>query len=478
MPYQVQVYLAVAPGPVPGPRLEEALRVKLAERIESVIGPAWNVTLSPPPSALGEAMLHGLAELPAKRVPLPATDLDKILLVAVTAVPGGMQVTARDFDVRTRTLSAAVVRPVYQAATLCDAALDALVSAFAPLARMDRWERDVVYLRAKASALPLGDRRLALFREGDILRPIVRENERDGRFRRATPAQWSYCVVEKVSPEELKCAVHTGMKKELPIRGRGRIEPLVLRVVPTAGSTLLTLQSIAEPKKPLGGYDVYAYPAGKKEPITRIGRTDRQGRLLIPPADVPLEILSIRSGSAAIARLPIVPGLEPALTAPISNDDQRLGAEGFINGLQQELVDVFVRRKIFMMRVRAAIDAKQFDVATDLFDKLRQLPTGEQFNTRVEREQQRLASAEDSVRNKKIETLFNETRKVIEKQLDPREVEELEQDLHNAESGEGTTVEAKPAEKKEADKKEVEKKAAEKTEGAKKEGEKKEAQKT
>ena len=215
MPYQVQVYLAVAPEPSLGPRLQADLSATLAARIEAVIGPAWNVTLSPAPAALGEAMLHGLAELPGDRVPLPAAEVDKILLVSVTPIPGGLTVAARDFDVRTRTLSPAVVRPVWQPGMLGNTVLDALVTAFAPLGQIDRWEKDVVFIRAKASALPLGDRRLAMFREGDVLRPIVRYNDREGRFRRAAAAQWSFCVVEKVSPEEIKCRVHTGMRGEV-----------------------------------------------------------------------------------------------------------------------------------------------------------------------------------------------------------------------------------------------------------------------
>ena len=96
------MYLAVAPEPSLGPRLQADLSAALAARIEAVIGPAWNVTVSPPPAALGEAMLHGLAELPGERVPLPSSELDKILLVAVTPIPGGVTVTARDFDLPAR----------------------------------------------------------------------------------------------------------------------------------------------------------------------------------------------------------------------------------------------------------------------------------------------------------------------------------------------------------------------------------------
>ena len=452
MPYQVQVYLAVAPEPSLGPRLQADLSATLGARIEAVIGPAWNVSVSAPPAALGEAMLHGLAELPGDRVPLPAAEVNKVLLVSVTPAPGGLTVAARDFDVRTRTLSPAVVRPVWQPGVLGNTVLDALVTAFAPLGQIDRWEKDVVFIRAKASALPLGDRRLAMFREGDVLRPIVRYNDREGRFRRAAAAQWSFCVVEKVSPEEIKCRVHTGMRGEVVSRGRGRVEPLVLRVVPLGGSTLLAIQSRTEPKRPLAGYDIYSYPPGQKTAVTRVGRTDRQGQLLIPPADAPLRVLLVRSGNEVLARLPMVPGLEPRLTAEISNDDQRLAAEGFITGLQEELVNVFARRKILMMRVRAAIEAKQFDRASELFDELRRLPTGEQFAARVDKEQERLAS-NDASRQRKINMLLGDTRQIIDKQLDPREIEDLEQELRGAESGDSTAADSKGPEKKDAEKK-------------------------
>jgi hypothetical protein len=354
-------------------------------------------------------------------------------------------------------LSPAVERPVRQPGMLVDAALDALLATFAPLGQIDRWEKDVVFVRTKASGLPLGDRRLTLFHEGDVLRPIIRYDDREGRFRRVTPAQWSFCVVEKVSPEEVKCRVYTGARGEIATRGRGRVEPLVLRVVPTGGSTVLALQSRTEPRRPLAGYDIYTYPPGQKADLTHVGRTDRQGQVLIRSTGATLRMLLVRSGNEVLARLPIVPGLEPQLTAPIANDDHRLAAEGFITGLQEELVDVFARRKILMMRVRAAIEAKQFDKASELFEELRRLPTGEQFAARVDREQERLASNDPSVQ-KKINLLFGDTHQIIDKQLDPREIEDLDQELRGAQSGESTAAVGKPADKKDADKKDAEKK--------------------
>ncbi len=473
IPYQVQVYLSVAPEPSLGPRLEADLKAALAERIEAVIGPAWNVAISPPPAALDGAMLRGLENLSSKQVLIPLPEIDKILLVAVTPIPGGIRVAARDFDARTHMLSTTVTRPVWQFGSLCDAAMDALLTAFAPMAKIDRMDKDVAFLRAKASALPLGDRRLTLFREGDVLRPVIRYSDRGGGFLRASPAMWSFCLVEKVSPEEVRGRIHTGARSEINMRRRGRSEQLLLRVVPVKGTTLLVLQSRIEPKKPLGGYDVYAYPPGKKNDLVRLGRTDPQGRLSVGPCGDLLRVLLVRSGNEVLTRLPIVPGLEPSETAPISNDDYRLGAEGFIMGLQAELVDVFARRKIFIMRIHACLDAKQFEKAAELFDELRRLPTGEQFTDRIDKEQELLATNDPSVQ-RKINTLFGDTRKIIDKQIDSREIEEVDQDIRSVESGgERKAGDAKPPENKPVENKDGDKKDADKKDAGNKEAEKK-----
>ena len=45
-----------------------------------------------------------------------------------------------------------------------------------------------------------------------------------------------------------------------------------------------------------------------------------------------------------LARLPLVPGLEPRMTAELRGDDRRLDAEGFLVGIEQELFDLAGRR--------------------------------------------------------------------------------------------------------------------------------------
>ena len=117
-PYQVRVLVAVAHEAPLTPRLEASLSDDLSARIEAVVGPPWNVTVAAPPPALRRDMLHGLDALQDKNIPIPSPEPDKILLLAVTVVPGGLTVTARDFDVHARVLGYPVTRPVWQIGSL------------------------------------------------------------------------------------------------------------------------------------------------------------------------------------------------------------------------------------------------------------------------------------------------------------------------------------------------------------------------
>ena len=327
-------------------------------------------------------MLYDFGGMLAKQIEIPSTEPDKILLVAVGVVPGGLTASARDFDVRTRTLSAAVTRPVWQIGSLGDAALDALLAAYAPLARIESVEKDVAVLRVKSGGLPLRDPNLKLLCKDDVLRPIVRHNDRDNKFRDAVPAHWSLCSVDKIEPDMVKCLVFTGMRGEMATRGRGRAELLALKVISPGGGTTVLLESAAKPQSPLAGYDLYAYPPNDKKAAVLLGQTNRQGRLVVSPGGGSMmRVLLVKNGMRLLAKLPIVPGLEPLLTANIPNDDQRLAAEGFINGFREELIDLVARQKILARQIRTCIEKKDFEQASKYITDLRQLPTPQQFAT-------------------------------------------------------------------------------------------------
>ena len=315
-----------------------------------------------------------------------------------------------------------------------------MFTAFAPLARIESVEIDgralVAVLSVKAGGLPPRDPRLAFLRQGDVFRPIVRINDRGGVFRDSAPARWSLCTVEKIDRGEVRCRVYSGLRGELAVRGRGRNESLALRVVPSDGdaATVLTLRSRTEPTKPLAGYDVYAYPQEKKEQkdaVTLLGRTDRRGCVTVLAGKSPIRVLLVKDGAELLARLPMSPGLERRQTAEIADDDRRLEAEGFYRDLQEEFFDQIARKRILMQRVRARIESKEFEKASELLVEFRGLPADQEFLSRVDRDQEKFA-VKDAAVQKKVNAIADNARQLIGKNIKPEAVRELEQDLRAA----------------------------------------------
>ncbi len=248
-PYRVQVYVAFVSCPVFTPRLRVQLTSDLVSRTDTLIGAPWDLAVETAPPDLRQAMLEGLEKLTFDPIPKPWQEFDKVIFLTLGPKTAGFRVTARELDVRTEVLRASVRRDLWHPAKLGDAAWDAMFEAFAPLARIDSVEKKQVVLRMKAAALPVRDKQLALVEPGDIFEPIVRYNDRDGNPRRITAIPWTFLTVQAVSPQQVDCLVHSGMRTPISGRRRGRVQQLALGVVPPSRPSLLTLQTPPEPKQ-------------------------------------------------------------------------------------------------------------------------------------------------------------------------------------------------------------------------------------
>jgi hypothetical protein len=285
-------------------------------------------------------------------------------------------------------------------------------------------------LRLRAAGLPVRDPALATTRPGDVFRPVVRHNDRYGKLRGVRPVEWTFLHVEERSGGVLQCRLHTGLRSPLSARRRGQFEQLAVAAIPSDRPTRLVLESRAEPDKPLPGYDVYSHPPDSKT-TELIGRTDQRGSVLVPPAESPLRVLVVKNGAEFLARLPVVPGMQPELVAEIRNDDERLQAEGFIRGLQEELIDLVTRREVLVAQIRQRIEDKKFDEARDLIDELRNLEDRDDFGLYLQNEQEKVFSA-DALAQAKIDQMFRKTRELVNVYLDPIVIEQLERQLHDA----------------------------------------------
>ena len=113
-----------------------------------------------------------------------------------------------------------------------------------------------------------------------------------------------------------------------------------------------------QPDQPLVGYEVYSRPPEDEQSTELIGRTDWRGELWIErDARQPIQLLFVRNGQQLLGKLPLVPGDQPLLVAPLRDDELRLEAEGFLLGVQENLVDLVARREVLAVRIRREIEA-------------------------------------------------------------------------------------------------------------------------
>jgi hypothetical protein len=433
-PYRIRFLLALAPEPELTPQLRQRIEARVMERSERAVGPAWDLVIEPAPPELRTKMLSSLGRLSLEDLPEPLveSDYDKLMLASVRVTDAGYEIAARDYELHARLTGSAVVRQAPQRELLADEVFQAAVQAFSPLAQIDEVTDKGVILRLRAASLPIIDPSIVFAAPGDVFRPVRRFNDREGKLRKLMTIDWTFLVVEHVDAAAVSCQLFSGLRSPLTGRSRGRDERLAMLVRPTGGSTELELRSRMlgdDPKtaRPMAGYAVYAHPAGSPETVL-VGRTDGDGKLIIPPGPNPLRILLVKHGGEPLARLPMMPGIEPRMKAEIPDDDQRLVAEGIITGFQERFVDLIARRQVLMTQIRARLEDNKAAEAVKLLEELRLLGRQEDYINEIRLQKQR-AISDDKRMQKKIDKLFDDTQEIIIRYLNSSEIEKLDAEI-------------------------------------------------
>ena len=433
-PYRIQVFLATSDSPELTETLRQSLQDELLARIEAIIGVAWDVTFTRPPPPLEAAMTSGIDGIAIDALPEESLEFDKVMLVFIDPLVTGYRVTVREIDVRTQLSNSPVRASVWQIAKLRDAVFDAMLESFAPLALVDSVDSDTntVMLRVRAAALPARDKNIVPVTSGQLFQPVIRYNDREGKPRRITTVPWTFLSVEQVSHAVLTCKLHTGLRSPLSGRRRGLVQQLALAVRPPGTETRLILKSQTDPEVRLIGYDVYSQSLESKD-TELIGRTNRQGSVTITPGEFPLRSLVVKHGGILLARLPLVPGISEEVEVLIPDDDQRLEAEGFLSGMQEDLIDLVIRRALLIAQTQVRIDQKKLDEAEQLVRDLHILKTREQFSRELS-QQQKKTYADDPGVQRSIDAMFAETQKLLGMYLDRADIQNLVDKLAKARS--------------------------------------------
>ena len=112
--------------------------------------------------------------------------------------------------------------------------------------------------------------------------------------------------------------------------------------------------------------------------------TDRNGELdlQVDPAN-PTFWLYAYSGSMLLARVPYAPGIVPSETVKLPDDSLRLGVEGDMYLLRDELVDMVAEKAVYMSLAKKASDARDTAKFEEVIGEINELPAKEAFNVRL-----------------------------------------------------------------------------------------------
>ncbi|MFP6670228.1 MAG: hypothetical protein VB857_02340, partial [Pirellulaceae bacterium] len=380
----------------------------------------------------------------AKSPYLPLLKKDKLFLLGVTDQGPSWRVQVRELDLHTRTLSPLFEREVVNLEMLADASFDVIAEAFHPIARIESSQGKSAELTVRAGGLVQSKDSPLYIGSRAVLRPIIRRNNRLGEPLKAgvVEVDWTYIFVDSEERGQLQCQVWSAMRNPVAGRTSSRTQRFGLLVRPTGRPTQLKLVAQDDETHSLKGYDVFAktpQPLGKDEKLAeeeepkKLGQTDWRGVIEIEPIKSGVRVIYVRNGRQLLARLPMVPGYYPEQTATLPNDDSRLKVESYVTGIQNSLLDLVIQQKVLEIRIQGKIKQKKYEEANTLIDEFRELTSLEDLEVLLQsKEREIFATKLTSRLEKKITQLFQQTRGLMAKYLDPELESKLVQDLAKA----------------------------------------------
>jgi hypothetical protein len=453
--YLVTVWFSLDGSPELQPMLE-SLQQRLISQARLVDPVSWKLECMPAPSPW-DRRIQGQMETVSGGDLCDRDDIkdrDKLTIVRIRRVGTSYEVSAREIDVYTRQWGAVVKQVVDDRDRLHWAVYKTVSQAFMPLCRINRVDNDKHFVDVSVRAVAL-TRRVEFNSDGtlinepntdspawvkpdDVLQPIVRRADRLHRVTDKTvkPVEWTYLTIVEHKGKKLTCYAHEGRRASLAGRSGYLIKKLALVIRPPKDKTRLRLVSQSD-KKPLANYQVFEKNLDAlDEEATQIGLTDWRGIIDIYPTDRNLRVLLIKNGNRPLARLPVIPGLYDERAAEMPDDEARLYAEGIINGLQTELLDIVARRQVFVAQIKKLIEDNKPAKAEELYKRLYELPNASNFGSKLSGQEIELRNRAASPREAtKISQMFAKVKEQSDKRLQTAEVQRIMKYIEDLKKG-------------------------------------------
>ena len=414
---------------------------------------------------------------------------DKLLIVCIDSDLGQTEVRIREFDITTQQWGPLVERNLGQLSNLGGAVMDGIVSAFMPIAKIERIDeityedekgkerkRDEVVMQIRGVQSCVRTRRElrsagaqseatesdpetdsnhssdpsqpgstpseesqehqpqeyrfewiaeptqsspVYIRDQDRMLPVIRRTDRKGNLVKLEPIEFTFLTVDAQEGPVLKASIESYHRAPLAQRKSKRAQKLALVIRPPENSTTLYLYAPDEENSPLEGFEIWSRRPGStiEEKSEFLGKTNWRGGFSIPPSPEGLRIIYVKRGSRALRRLPVIPGLYESVSTQLPNDETRLYAEGVIQGLQNEMLSLVIRREVFETEIDAAIQADDLPAAKAALKELQDLETPSDFKNRMAEDESLLKIETSDARELKyINVMFDTLRKLLSAQ--------------------------------------------------------------
>ncbi len=386
-------------------------------------------------------------------------EYDKVLLLAVEGDETGFQVDAREMDLRVQELSPQLSDQVLDESRVPRIACALGRDSFRPVLlfigrTIDESQMEFVI---QAGNLTPPDPTATQIVDGDLLRPFLRQLERRGgdQVKLLQPLDLCYVRIQNFNSvigaagetEAADETVQVNGRADTPVetmvdrshargvmlshgpvpfggRARRTLQQIGLRQRPAAASSKVRLVLQNRPDRPLVCARVdrvqklLQTDVNTDPPIRLI--SDRSGELVLE-ADPqhPTCWLYIYSGSILLARVPYAPGVLPADTVKLPDDSIRLGVEGELYLVRDELVDMVAEKAVNMSLARRASEERNTAELEVAIGSIEALPDHDEFGVRLTSIRAPAAQRADLTRNsaakRRIDQLVGKMRDSIDK---------------------------------------------------------------
>jgi len=382
--------------------------------------------------------------------PNPLPELDKIYAVSLQDRGGVFELQLVEFDTNARVRVLAASRKFRNLAMLSSQIFSCLQEVFSPISRiqyngMTDGKTANIEMRSVGLVSDVNQGSPILLQKGDVLRPVVRKNDRNTNapaYEGVIEVIWTYMFVNEVithHEESLNAdrsngtargeviSTYTMLRNPLAARRNTAQQKYGLLVRPTSNSSLLKITAMGRDDYTLQGYNVFAKSPKidlddeSDTPTIRLGQTDWRGGIEIDQdifagqGKTKLVVIYVKNGQRVLARLPIVPGYRPVETASLPNDDYRLQFEAFFVGLQNSVLDYTIQRKVYEIRIKHHVEKNEEKDARELLVELKKVPGLEDLDQILATKEAGLQDNPliDSTIRPQIDRMFLQTRELI-----------------------------------------------------------------